>query len=78
MGHDYPTEGKYVGVSNRTITMVGSPLKAKRGVYCFRGVIRSSEENLSDMNMTHYLNHKKTQNDKKYSCRHQIISNHFV
>jgi len=79
IGDAYPQQGKYVGVSNRTITMVGSPEEAKRGVYCNRSKVKVTEEYLDIMNMTHYLNHKKRKRDKTFSCRHAIaLSNHVL
>jgi hypothetical protein len=66
-----PPAGNYVGVSNRNVTMVGSPLAAKKGVYCHRSNVYNGGD-LGSMNMTHYLKIGKTR-EHQYSCRYVIL-----
>lgn len=52
LGNGYPQNGTHVGVNNRTVTMVGDRLVAKRREYINRGSVSNRE--YSKMNMTHY------------------------
>ncbi len=50
----YPTAGLYPSVHNRTVTVVGSPEKAKQRAYVARDSIRQKSQHFSKMNMEQY------------------------
>ena len=52
IGNGNPSNGTYMGVNNRNVTIVGHKLIAKRREYINRGSVSNWE--YSKMNMTHY------------------------
>jgi len=72
-GTGYPTKGHYVGVYNRTMTVVGSPNEARQGLYLRRDSVRKANQ-YKLMNMTHY-NNKERLKQKQHSCFLEIHDN---
>ncbi len=75
-GKAYPQRGHYVGVYNRTMTVVGSRELARSGMYLkrdtFGGEDKGNEYGL--MNMTHY-DHRKELPQKQHTCFSEIHDN---
>lgn len=73
VGTGYPAKGHYVGVYNRTTTVVGSTAEAVQGLYLRRDSVRKGRQ-YGLMNMTHY-NDKKKLVQKHHSCFLEIHDN---
>jgi mannosyltransferase OCH1-like enzyme len=74
VGTGYPAKGHYVGVYNRTMTVVGSSAEAKQGLYLRRDSVVHKGRQYGLMNMTHY-NDKKKVVQKHHSCFLEIHDN---
>ena len=78
-GESRPKEGHYVGVYNRTMTVVGSRDLARSGMYLIResmGQVQERKDDYGLMNMTHYDNRKKLA-QKSHSCFSEIHDKFF-
>ena len=70
MGVMNPKAGNYTGVSNRTLTVVGTHRAAQRGVYCRRSV--TGNKDIGEMNMTHYLGGGNVAKPA-HSCKYEMM-----
>lgn len=73
-GNGYPPAGKYIGKSNRSMTILGSTKDAKQSKYVGRCIIRNANiEDEAAMDMPHYLTKRGKQGKPNYTCRVQIM-----
>ena len=73
-GNGYPVEGEYIGRSNRSMTMLGSRIHARRSKYVGRGAVRNAAKGDEEaMNMTHYLDKSSSTSVPRHTCRVQIM-----
>ena len=73
-GNGYPQAGEYIGKSNRSMSILGSPKDAKQSKYVGRCKVReANKEDEAAMDMPHYLKARSKQGRPNYTCRVQIM-----